>query len=303
MTATAAVLIFTSAFMHAFWNFVSKRRSPTLAFFWLAATAAAVALSPLLVVNWQMLSLIPAAVWRLIALTGLAQLVYFFGLAGAYRQGDISLAYPLARALPVLLVAAISLLLGTGGEIGAMALLGMALIMVGCIILPLSDFQTVRLRDYFNALYLMVVVAALGTTGYTLIDDHVLRELRMVSNQMAIYEVTLLFMALQTLSTAVMLGLGTLLYKPERRRLLLLVRDRSLLVTGLLTGIVVTAAYGLALAAMAFVSNVSYVAAFRQLSIPMGALLGFTLGQEPRYRPKTIGIAIVSGGLILVGIG
>lgn len=303
MTATAAVLIVTSAFMHAFWNFVSKRRSPTLAFFWLAATAAAVALSPLLVVYWQTLSLIPAAVWRLIALTGLAQLVYFFGLAGAYRQGDISLAYPLARALPVLLVAAISLLLGTGGEIGAMALLGMALIMVGCIILPLSDFQTVRPRDYFDALYLMVAVAALGTTGYTLIDDHVLRELRMVSNQMAIYEVTLLFMALQTLSTAVMLGLGTLLYKPERRRLLLLLRDRSLLVTGLLTGIVVTAAYGLALAAMAFVSNVSYVAAFRQLSIPMGALLGFTLGQEPRYRPKTIGIAIVSGGLILVGIG
>ena len=35
MTYFAAALIITSAFMHASWNYVSKRRSPTLAFFWI----------------------------------------------------------------------------------------------------------------------------------------------------------------------------------------------------------------------------------------------------------------------------
>lgn len=63
------------------------------------------------------------------------------------------------------------------------------------------------------------------------------------------------------------------------------------------------ATYGLVLAAMAYVSNVSYVAAFRQLSIPIGAVLGLTLQNEPRYRPKLLGIGIVSVGLVLVGIG
>jgi uncharacterized membrane protein len=61
--------------------------------------------------------------------------------------------------------------------------------------------------------------------------------------------------------------------------------------------------YGLVLAAMAYVSDVSYVAAFRQLSIPIGAVLGLTLQQEPRYQPKIIGIGVVSVGLVLVGIG
>jgi uncharacterized membrane protein len=61
--------------------------------------------------------------------------------------------------------------------------------------------------------------------------------------------------------------------------------------------------YGLVLAAMAYVTDVSYVAAFRQLSIPIGAVLGLTFQQEPRYRPKVIGIGVVSIGLVLVGIG
>ena len=37
---------------------------------------------------------------------------------------------------------------------------------------------------------------------------------------------------------------------------------------------IITGAYGLVLAAMAYVPNVSYVAAFRQMSIPLGAILG-----------------------------
>ena len=82
-----------------------------------------------------------------------------------------------------------------------------------------------------------------------------------------------------------------------------MLHNRSLLITGLITGIAIMATYGLVLAAMAYVSNVSYVAAFRQLSIPIGAILGITLQHEPRHRPKLIGIGIVSIGLILVGIG
>ncbi len=73
--------------------------------------------------------------------------------------------------------------------------------------------------------------------------------------------------------------------------------------TGILTGAVIMGTYGLALAAMSFVTNVSYVAAFRQLSIPIGAILGITMQGEPRYIPKLIGVLIISAGLIFVGFG
>ena len=141
MTLHAAALIITSAFMHAGWNFISKRRSPSLAFFFVSAVFAAITISPILFIHRHVLSLVPTAVWHLVLATGLAQMVYFFGLAGAYKRGDISLAYPLARALPVLFVAAISLLWGNGGQIGRLGLLGMILITAGCIILPLPHFQ------------------------------------------------------------------------------------------------------------------------------------------------------------------
>ena len=54
---------------------------------------------------------------------------------------------------------------------------------------------------------------------------------------------------------------------------------------------------------MGFVTNVSYVVAFRQISIPLGALVGVFALKEPRYRPKFAGVLIMFAGLILVGIG
>jgi uncharacterized membrane protein len=116
-------------------------------------------------------------------------------------------------------------------------------------------------------------------------------------------EITLLFISLQTISTAVMIGAGTMLHSSGRSQLTGILRSRSLLTAGVLTGVVVMATYGLVLASMAYVTDVSYVAAFRQLSIPIGAMLGFTLQKEPRYLPKILGIVIISIGLIFVGIG
>jgi drug/metabolite transporter (DMT)-like permease len=304
MTPIAAILIITSAVMHAAWNYVSKRQNPTLAFFALTTFAGMVIVLPILLIYRQRLPLIAPSVWLLVAATGVAQAVYMAGLAGAYRRGDISLAYPLVRAMPVLFVATITLLLGNGGEVGRVGLLGMGLIALGCVLIPLREFRPIQASSYFDAVYLMALIAAIGTTGYTLLDDTAMRIMRDApALQLTTSQVTLLFIALQVTSTAIMVVAVTLLYPPERRQLQRLLRDRARVFTGVLTGVTVMAAYGLVLAAMAYVTNVSYVAAFRQLSIPLGAIMGITWQQEPRYRPKLVGIAIISAGLILVGIG
>jgi drug/metabolite transporter (DMT)-like permease len=70
-----------------------------------------------------------------------------------------------------------------------------------------------------------------------------------------------------------------------------------------LAGVGIYAAYTLVLLAMAYVSNVSYVVAFRQISVPLGAVVGILALGDPPHRPKLIGVAAMFAGLVLVGLG
>jgi uncharacterized membrane protein len=69
-----------------------------------------------------------------------------------------------------------------------------------------------------------------------------------------------------------------------------------------LTGFLITSTYGLVLLAMNYASNVSYIAAFRQLSIPLAAILGFIVQKEPATLPKLVGIMLVFSGLMMIGV-
>ena len=73
--------------------------------------------------------------------------------------------------------------------------------------------------------------------------------------------------------------------------------------TAFLMGFIITGTYGLVLLAMAYVSNASYVMAFRQLSIPIGAALGIVGRKEPASPPKLVGTLLVVTGLLLVALG
>ena len=55
--------------------------------------------------------------------------------------------------------------------------------------------------------------------------------------------------------------------------------------------------------AMAFSGNVSYVVGFRQLSIPLGAIVGILVLKEASPVPKLTGVAIMFAGLVLVAVG
>ncbi len=299
MSVTAIVLITLSVFAHVGWNLLGKRQ-PAVAFFFLATSASTLILMPLLWYHRTLLPWIPPAVWALVGATGLFQAIYFSGLAGAYRHGDMSLAYPLLRALPVLLITAISFLLGRGHQITPVGLIGILTVAAGCLILPLKSLRAIRLQDYLALCCLLALVAALGTTGYTLVDDEALRRLRQSLYWLPAPHITLLYIPLQTTSTALWLALFTRFLPSERERLRQQWRQRRS--QAVLTGLIITGAYGLVLASMAYVSNVSYVAAFRQMSIPLGALMGILLFKEPRYFPKLLGVGIVFAGLVLVAL-
>ncbi|MCP4180708.1 MAG: multidrug DMT transporter permease, partial [bacterium] len=70
----------------------------------------------------------------------------------------------------------------------------------------------------------------------------------------------------------------------------------------ILAGIGILLAYTLVLISMSFSVNVSYVVAFRQLSIPIGAIGGIFLLKEAGYLTKYTAIITIFIGLVLVAI-
>ncbi|KAF0106351.1 MAG: hypothetical protein FD146_2617 [Anaerolineaceae bacterium] len=302
MTLLAFLLVTVSAFTHAFWNFLGKRKNPQAAFFLMASIASAVILSPLLVIFRDGLTAIPPAVWGLIAATGAVQALYYIFLAAAYRTGDLSHAYPLARSLPVVFVALISVLLGRGGQIQPLAYVGFAAVTAGCIFLPMPRFSDVHPRHYRHKWVLFAMLAAVCITGYTLLDDQSLRMLRSLpETPLTPLGWVLLFGELEAVSISLFFTIFLFSWGPERRALMQARGPEWK--TAALMGVIITATYGLVLLAMAYVSNVSYVFAFRQLSIPIGAALGMLVRKEAATPPKLAGIALVVLGLILAAVG
>jgi len=301
MSLTATILLIISAFTHAGWNFLSKKEHPTQAFYLVANTIGVICVLPFLVYYAGFITLVPSSVWVIVVLSGFFLAAYLGALAGAYRAGDISIAYPLARSLPVLFVFLLALILGKGHPLGGWFFIGTVLIVCGCIILPLETFGDFHFSKYTNLCCLLAVLAAVGVAGYTVADDMALRFLRELPGQpMGPVEGTLVYMVLEGISSSLWQGLLVVVNRGERQRIPEVLKSQK--GPAVLTGIGIYLTYGIVLVSMNYVSNVSYVAAFRQLSIPIGAILGMALLKEPRYLPKIFGIAVVFVGLVLAGV-
>jgi drug/metabolite transporter (DMT)-like permease len=301
MSSVAAILLVLSAFTHAGWNFISKKDHPTLAYYFVANTIGVLCVLPILMYYSDRIVQVPVFVWICLICSGFFLAAYMAALAGAYRAGDISIAYPLARSLPAILVTAVTLILGLGKTVNLWFVIGVIFIVAGCIMLPMRTYHDLRFRNYNNFCCLLAVLAATCSAGYTMIDHEALRRLRSLSGpNFEPIDATLIYIVLEAISTSVWKAALVLTSSRERERLREVLRTykRSAALTGI--GIYVT--YGLVLASMNFVSNVSYVAAFRQLSIPIGALLGMAFLKEPPYRPKIIGVAVIFTGLVLAGM-
>jgi len=302
MTLTATILLIVSAFTHAGWNLISKKEYPTQAFYLLANTIGVVCILPILFLYWNRIPMITAPVWLFMTISGFFLAAYLATLAAAYRAGDISIAYPLIRSLPVIFVFITTLILGKGHQVSWPLISGIILIAAGCMVLPMKSFGDFKLTDYQNLCCFWAVLSALGVTGYTIVDDEALRQLRELAGMpFSPIGGTLVYMVLEGISCSSWQGVFVLCNSRERNNM------GAALKTGksaaAITGIGIYLTWGLVLASMNFVANVSYVAAFRQLSIPVGAIFGMTLLKEPRYLPKKIGIAAVFIGLVLAGIG
>ncbi len=302
VTIAAIALLTGASITHALWNLAGKRDRPTTAYFLAANTLGTLAFAWVIVPTAPALASLPPQLWFLTALTGVFQAGYYVALAGTYRSGDLSVSYPIARAAAVLFIGIVNTLLQNGRGPSPMAWAGMVCIAAGILLLPLQKLSGFRLSRYVQASTLLALAAAVCTVGYSMADSRALSMLSAIPDPpWGRIGMTLLYSVLEGLSTSAWLAI--LVFAAPRHRS----EVRHVIANGLwrtaLTGATIFFTYTLVLFAMYLAKDVSYVVAFRQLSVPIGAALGVLVLREPLHRPKLIGIVVVTIGLLLVALG
>lgn len=297
MSVWAILLIILSAFFHASWNILGKTNTASVqSFFFMSAFCMALLLFPFLV--WFYVSAgakyFSVEFWGLLVFSGFLQIIYLLALGRAYKKADVGLVYPMARALPVLMVGCIALSLGQA--ITAMQWLGFMLITAGCLFVPLTRLRQLSVANYYNIGIAWAGLAAVGTAGYSIVDKFALSEL---SSQLeSVHHPTLIalfYLGMQFWSIALPLALSFLLTRqPQYFKQAWQIKKSAFL-----TGSIMAFTYGLVLYAMLLTDNISLLVALRQVSIVFGLLLAVVLLKEKIYMTRIVGCGLIISGLII----
>ncbi len=296
MSYLAIILLVISALIHAWWNILGKREArPSKEFFFLANIFACIIFSPILIVS-QVLFSWDYSVWLCIILTGLFEAIYFTFVAKSYRHGDISVAYPISRSIPIILVILISIIFNHNVSLTILFILGSILVVIGCLITAMKHFRDFKVKSYFDTSCKFAYIAAIASAGYLITDDKALHLLK-YSTFFDILELSTLYSFIRGVSISCFMGLSIIFKSKQRMHTYAIIKER--LGNSILAGLSMYLSYTLVLVSMYLVTNLSYVALFRQLSIPVTVIAGTYLFKEKVYLTKITGIALILLGLTL----
>ena len=283
MDSTTFFLVLCSSLIHALWNFAARTTKGNLPVLWIAVSTASVLL-PLITIPLDT-SLrdfldINNPTLILILLSGLIHGIYYLILFKAYEEGEISTVYPIARGTSVL-IASIGGVVLLGDKLSGRGALGICSVISGIIFIGLSSSKKNTIE--LHSLKLAIVVGVLSA-GYSLVDAFAVKNFNPILFLIAFFPVSALVMFPFT-------------YKALRQEDLRVIRKHSKALLCVALGI--PAAYVFILVAFQ-TGVVGYISSVREMSVVIGALLGFLMLKEQVSRRKVIGIlAIVLGALLI----
>jgi drug/metabolite transporter (DMT)-like permease len=141
------VLVAAAAVLHVAWNVLLKTAGDPLRAAAVGLTAGAAVIVPAATIGWLGIGRpdIPPEAIGLAALSGLLEAAYFGFLAAAYRRGDLSVVYPIARGTAPLLAVAVGI--GILGErLGPEGIAGVGALLAGLLALQ-RPWQFLRSRS------------------------------------------------------------------------------------------------------------------------------------------------------------
>jgi drug/metabolite transporter (DMT)-like permease len=142
-------LVAAAAVLHVAWNVLLKTAGDPLRAAAIGMTSAAAVIIPAAAIGWFAIGrpAVPVEAVLLAAASGVLEAAYFGFLASAYRRGDLSVVYPIARGTAPLLAVAVGI--GILGErLGPAGIAGVAALLVGLLTLqrPWRFLRSARSR-------------------------------------------------------------------------------------------------------------------------------------------------------------
>jgi len=274
--ALSLAIVLVAACLHASWNLIVKRDDDKLISAWIIVLTPALILSPLLF--WT--GFPPRAAWSMLLLSGGIHAVYNSWLVRAYEHGDLSVVYPIARGLAPLLVALAAPLV-LGERLTPLAVAAIVLVGGGICALGLTAHRS---RSRLSSLAWAAATAA-TTAGYSLVDKMGVMRANALSYVVVLFALNAVLMGPLVFRERAW-GQVAAVWRLRRGRLVL-------------GGLSSLGAYLLVLCAMQL-TQVSYIAALRESSGVIGALLGWRVLGEPFGLPRILAAMVVAAGLALL---
>lgn len=271
-----------SAVIHAFWNLLLKttptrHRRPVV---WWALIVTNLCCAAILIARPHSV----APVWKLLVISAVLEAAYYLILTAAYRVGDFSLVYPVARGTAPGLLALWAILI-LAEQPSAFGVAGILLIAGGIGVVGWSGGERIgRPRGVIVLSLLLALVISI----YSIIDGVAVRRVDSLSYTAAMFFVVTLILTPVLMAQEGWEGIrGTLREEPGR-----------------ILGIGVLQLVGYLIVLWVYArAPVSYGGAIRESSILVGAVLGWRFLGEPFGVRRVAGALVIVAGIALIAFG
>jgi drug/metabolite transporter (DMT)-like permease len=282
MPIFALLLLLLAAFLHALWNLLLKRsQEKYIAMGWQVIISGIFAFFLLFFTGFP-----PRSMWLFAAISMALEAVYFILLSNAYSDHEFSLIYPIARGTaPAFLMLWSVLFLHEKLTIGGV--LGIGMIVCGMVIIGATSLiqnrgSKLHLKGVFVALAVALIISL-----YTLIDGTA------VKNGPPLPYALTMFIFVPVLTTTYNLRrYGWKQFAAAWQG------PRIPLILAAVLGVV---AYLLALIAYTF-APLSYSGAIREVSVVIGAFLGWQFLEEKMGRTRLLGSIVIFAGILVIAV-
>ena len=276
MESTVFIAVLFAALLHASWNAVIRAGGDRFQGMLLLTLSQGI----MGLVMALFVPLPKGEVWLWLLASGVLHSGYKMFLAAAYKHGDLSRVYPIARGVaPMLVVLAGFFLLSD--TLANKEYAGIALIGSGVILMARGVFS----NDEAKILIPLALGSALFTAGYSIVDG---MGARLAGNATQFTAWLFIFDALVFSSTTLALR-GARSFKATRRNWAL----------GSFAGALSLATYWIAVWAMT-VAPIALVAALRETSVLFAVLIGVLWMGERAEAGKLLAATVILAGIILI---
>ena len=270
-------LVLVAAVAHASWNAMVKNSGDRLLM--LTSIRVVGLLAGLAVATLVPLPSVESIPFLLAA--AIVHYLYYALMLNAYRVGDMSQVYPIARGIAPVLVALLAAFLA-GEVLGPLSALAVFVLSAGIFLLALSG-HTVNRKAVIFALLTGVAIA-----GYSFLSGLGIRKSQSLLGYIAWLEIAT--------------GVGMVSVAYVRRKSVLVEFARTQWRSGLIAGLLSVTGYAIALWAMAVLA-MAPVVALRETSVVFAAIIGSVFLREGFAGRRLAAAATVVAGIVLLSVG